>query len=345
MASTINASTSPAAIVQTADGTGILALQTGNTTAVTIDASQNTTLAGKLTSAGALTLASNGTTTAVTIDTSQNVGIGTASPATKLEVDFSNAGTTLGSGPVLTLKNTAYANSCVTSIVAQNSQGGKPAGIDFINVNQVTDAGGCSGGISFWTQYAGTKQYSMYLDYTGNVMFGTTDTLTSSGPGIKLLPSTTVSAMGIVMNTATNPGTYHVYNTNGTNNGYRFYVLVNGGIANFSANNANLSDKRLKKDITPATNYIDKICSIPVVTFKYKDQDDDALNLGVIAQDVDKVAPELVDHNGFGETPEGETPYLAVYQTDLQYALMKCIQEQQALITSLTARITALEGA
>jgi len=41
MASSINASTSPAAIVQTADGTGILALQTGNTTAVTIDASQN----------------------------------------------------------------------------------------------------------------------------------------------------------------------------------------------------------------------------------------------------------------------------------------------------------------
>jgi len=41
MASTIIASTSPAAIVQTADGTGILSLQTGNTTAVTIDASQN----------------------------------------------------------------------------------------------------------------------------------------------------------------------------------------------------------------------------------------------------------------------------------------------------------------
>jgi len=29
----------------------------------------------------------------------------------------------------------------------------------------------------------------------------------------------------------------------------------------------------------------------------------------------------------------------------LQYALMKCIQEQQALITQLTARITALESA
>ena len=41
MAATINASTSPAGIVQTADGTGILALQTAGTTAVTIDASQN----------------------------------------------------------------------------------------------------------------------------------------------------------------------------------------------------------------------------------------------------------------------------------------------------------------
>ena len=41
MASTINASTSPAAIIQTADGTGILALQTAGTTALTIDASQN----------------------------------------------------------------------------------------------------------------------------------------------------------------------------------------------------------------------------------------------------------------------------------------------------------------
>jgi len=29
----------------------------------------------------------------------------------------------------------------------------------------------------------------------------------------------------------------------------------------------------------------------------------------------------------------------------LQYALMKCIQEQQVLITTLTQRITALEGA
>jgi hypothetical protein len=35
---------------------------------------------------------------------------------------------------------------------------------------------------------------------------------------------------------------------------------------------------------------------------------------------------------------------LSIYQTDLQYALMKCIQEQQALIQTLTARVAALEA-
>jgi hypothetical protein len=77
MASSINASTSGAGgLITTADNTGILNIQTAGTTALTVDASQNATFAGKVASAGALTLASNGTTTAVTVDTSQNVLIG-----------------------------------------------------------------------------------------------------------------------------------------------------------------------------------------------------------------------------------------------------------------------------
>jgi hypothetical protein len=125
----------------------------------------------------------------------------------------------------------------------------------------------------------------------------------------------------------------------------RATIRSNGGLANFSANNVNLSDERTKTDIQNAGGYLAKICAIPVRTFKYKDQTDDLLNLGVIAQEVETVAPELVDTTGFGETPDDGIPLKAIYQTDLQYALMKCIQEQQALITQLTARITALESA
>ena len=121
-------------------------------------------------------------------------------------------------------------------------------------------------------------------------------------------------------------------------------VRSNGGIANYSANNVNLSDARLKRDFTPSQPWLEKLCKIEVGTFFYKDQTDETPNLGVLAQQVEAVAPELVDASGFGEAPEGEEPYKAIYQTDLQYALLKAIQEQQAIINQLKAQLTSISA-
>jgi hypothetical protein len=107
----------------------------------------------------------------------------------------------------------------------------------------------------------------------------------------------------------------------------RGYLASNGGLYNYSANNSNLSDERLKTEIELSESYLDKICAIPVKTFKYKDQTDNEMNLGVIAQDVLAVAPELVNKNGFEHSKDDDTKYLSIYQTDLQYALMKALQE------------------
>jgi len=128
----------------------------------------------------------------------------------------------------------------------------------------------------------------------------------------------------------------------------RFLVASNGGISNYSANNVNLSDRREKTNFALAKSYLDVICAIPVQTFNYIDQnmeDDGGLTLGVVAQDVQAGAPELVMESNWAGKDEEPKMRLSIYQTDLQYALMKCIQEQQALITTLTARITALESA
>jgi len=128
----------------------------------------------------------------------------------------------------------------------------------------------------------------------------------------------------------------------------RAYIRSNGGLSNYSANDTNLSDRREKTNFAPATSYLDKICAIPVQTFNYIDQnheEDGGLTLGVVAQDVQAVAPELVTESNWARKDETPKMRLSIYQTDLQYALMKCIQEQQALITQLTARITALETA
>ena len=125
----------------------------------------------------------------------------------------------------------------------------------------------------------------------------------------------------------------------------RAEIRSDGGLANYSANDVNLSDRREKTNFAPAKSYLDIICAIPVQTFEYIDQspDDPGLTLGVVAQDVQTVAPELVMESNWG-TEDNPKMRLSIYQTDLQYALMKCIQEQQALITALTARVAALEA-
>jgi len=124
-----------------------------------------------------------------------------------------------------------------------------------------------------------------------------------------------------------------------------FRVKSNGGIDNYSSNNTNLSDQREKKSISVAGDYLNKVCAIPVKTFLYvTDADDDDLNLGVIAQDVQVVAPELVTEDAWPTEAEPDRKRLAVYQTDMQYAMMRAIQELKALVDAQAARIAQLEA-
>jgi len=89
----------------------------------------------------------------------------------------------------------------------------------------------------------------------------------------------------------------------------------------------------------------DKFKALEIVTFKYKDQTHEDTNIGVIAQQVEAVAPEFVDNDGFGETPEGEEPLKAIYTADLYHAAIKALQEAMARIETLEAEVAALKGA
>ena len=326
MASIISASTtSGTALNMSADTTGVLQLATGATP-----------------------------TTAVTIDASQNVGIGTTSPSYALDVQ---SATTTGVGTVIGSYNTASSGSSISTLRMRSAG----TGASYWDINTGNTASGLNGSIRFFDNIASAER--MRIDSSGNVLVGTT----SNSDGVRGNFETNTNNNSIRAANSSTTGNvycgYFQYSGQAPNNtvsqfitcadtsSTRAVIRANGGLANFSANNVNLSDERLKTDITPAKSYLDTICSIPVVTFKYNDQTDEELNLGVIAQAVNTVAPELVDHSGFGEAPKGESPYLAIYQTDLQYALMKCIQEQQTLIVSqselinsLTARVTALEA-
>ncbi len=61
------------------------------------------------------------------------------------------------------------------------------------------------------------------------------------------------------------------------------------------------SDERLKKDITPIGDSLGKILKLNGVTYSWKDASrSEARQIGVIAQDVEKVFPEAVATNDKG---------------------------------------------
>ena len=178
------------------------------------------------------------------------------------------------------------------------------------------------------------------FDGSGNLLVGLTSgatgriNSTQSGTGACYFGQQTsaTSAIGYQLQYSTafnNTVNEAFYFADGT---VRATIRSNGGIANFSANNVNLSDRREKTNFAPAKSYLDVICSIPVQTFNYIDQnleEDGGLTLGVVAQDVQAVAPEMVMESNWG-TQEEPKMRLSIYQTDLQYALMKAIQELKA---------------
>jgi hypothetical protein len=125
----------------------------------------------------------------------------------------------------------------------------------------------------------------------------------------------------------------------------RATIRSNGGLANYQANNVDLSDIRTKKEIASAASMWDKVAALEIVEYKYIDQTHDDVNLGVIAQQVETVEPVWVDTDGFGETPEGEEPLKTVYNKDIYFAAIKALQEAMTRIEQLEAKVAALQGA
>ncbi len=266
----------------------------------------------------------------------ESLGIGTSSPSTALDV----------SGAV-TVTRSDVANDHSTI----SNEGG------LFVISAATGGGGGTYPMLFKT----ADVEAMRLDTSGNLLVGVSTAQSFSGVtaaqnfvtptngnwAAGFRNTTTTTPWGVAIDyTGANPNNYSSDFLYCSAGGLRFSVMSNGGIKNYQANDSNLSDRREKTNFSPAKSYLDAICAIPVQTFNYIDQnmeDDPSVTLGVVAQDVQTVAPELVMESNWG-TEEDPKMRLSIYQTDLQYALMKCIQEQQATIEALTARIAALES-
>jgi hypothetical protein len=122
-------------------------------------------------------------------------------------------------------------------------------------------------------------------------------------------------------------------------------IYTNGNIINTNNSYGQISDIKLKENIVDATPKLEKLNQVRVVNFNFIG--DQQKQLGVVAQELEQVFPGMID-----ESPDkdAEGNDLGTVTKSVKYSvfvpmLIKALQEQQAIITTLTARISALESA
>ena len=212
---------------------------------------------------------------------------------------------------------------------------------------------------SFYKQDAGTHIWSnapsgsagatatlterMRLDASGNLLVGTTNSSVSVDEGIKLRNGFADKGVALVSTQSTSAAEGFTMWSTGANT-WRFYVGWNGKINATSNTIQAISDQRFKENIRDLDDGLSKVMELRPRKFDWKEGKGADIKdaRGFIAQEFEEVFPDLVGE-WKDKAPEGEEPYKAVSQ-DLIPTLVKAIQEQQATIEALTARIAALES-
>jgi hypothetical protein len=138
----------------------------------------------------------------------------------------------------------------------------------------------------------------------------------------------------------TNP----VYSTSGS---VAMRLSTSGGLSTATGTLGTISDIRMKKNVADATPKLEQLMQLRVVNYNLIDDPKEQKLLGFVAQEIEQIFPKLIEEF---DVRDQETKELIMMQktvktTVLIPMLVKAIQEQQALITALTTRITALESA
>ena len=332
--STDSSSTSTGSII-TAGGVGIAkALYVGTTATISSLSSATAT---------ALTLQSAGTT-AVTVDTSQNVGIGTASPATKLDV---NGNIALPNATALQFKDSGGSRKDTLQLNASSNIILQSPSASIFQINGSTEAMRVDAGGNL---LVGTTSQ------TGTEKFGVTQSATGSNAA-RFYASSTSYVNNIVEISCARSGAtteYNAFSVFDNNTTLKMLIRPNGNLLNANNSYGSLSDVSLKENIVDATPKLNELMQVKVRNYNLKDDVNKTKQIGVIAQELEQVFPAMVEE-ALDKDAEGkhlETTTKSVKYSVFVPMLIKAIQELKAIndtqaetINALTARITALENA
>ena len=317
---------------------------------ITPDASIASDVTVKLPTAGI----NNGTL--VCSDSSGNVGIGTSSPAYKLEVRGSTSATST-SANVIGLIST-------TSGTAANGFGG---GIEFdieasdgavygaTTINSIwqnADAGNRSSAITFATRLdGGAITERMRIDSSGNLLVGTT------APQRKMTVDAAGSGWEVArfqQSSGTNsPALIEFWNQNqnylwavgcGNASSDSNFTFRYGGTQKAWINSSTgaytaTSDVRVKENVADYGNGLAAVSALRPVTYNFIEDESKENQIGLLAQEVLSVVPEVVGK------PVNEDGFYGLNYAGLTPVLVKAIQELKAELDATKAEVAALKGA
>ena len=189
---------------------------------------------------------------------------------------------------------------------------------------------------------------------TGNVGVGSAG-LTSTGPiatsavgaAVTSFKSVCVAgdqtATNLILQSARTDVYYHMQAfVSGSTEVFR--IEASGNVKNTNNSYGALSDAKLKENIVDASPKLADLMQVKVRNYNLIGGT--TKQIGVVAQELEAVFPSMVDENADRDEDGNllETTTKGVKYSVFVPMLIKAIQEQQTLIESLTARITALES-
>lgn len=246
-------------------------------------------------------------------DSSGNLGIGTSSPGDRI-----HAAASVAAG--LSLQATGTGGSTWR----------------FLSTDNAASIGG--GYLGF-----NNGSYRMVIDSSGNLLVGTTSN---------------IAKLGVVFDGNSNNGCVLRTSTNASGAGFLYFqqdTNTCGSVVRVGTTSAvtysSTSDYRLKENVMPMTNGLDKVSRLKPVTYTWKQGGESAE--GFIAHELAEVCPDAVvgtkdqvetyiDEDGNEQT---RPKYQSIDTSFLVATLTAAIQELNAKVEAQAVRIAELEGA
>ena len=307
--------------------TGVTTVQAGTAAAPAITTAGDTNTGIFFPAADTIAFAEGGAE-AMRINSSANVGIGTTTPQTRLHI-FSSTSST-----AVSIQGSLSAGTNTPTLDFTGDNGGSPLYSTGARIQAVRDVAVGGYALAFGTTTDNAAESSapterMRIDRTGNVIVGGTSTSSNE--------STYQGGGVFTSRRASSAGTTHA---NFLNGGSTVGSITSNTTTTFYNTT---SDYRLKENATPITTGLQTIAALNPVNFDWVSNR--IADTGFLAHEFQSVIPNSVMGTKDAIDANGNPVYQQIDRSGAIPFLVAAIKEQQALITALTARITALEGA